>query len=276
MALTATHQSGQGMLSVFGRFANEEAMSAYHIDPFAASHPVGRERIASLETAVEASPYKDVKDTPEAMHAFQMIQAKLAGYILPVKEVMDRYPVSDHSQQARYARAMAYFRKPELPKALAEINSLIKEEPNNPFFYEVLGQIYVDMSRPELGIPPYQKAVTLLPNAPQLRVALAAAQLATDNPVLAQPALKNLKSALLVENDDAFAWYETAQAYSNLNNQPMAQLSTAEQYYAMGAYPAAAIFAKRAQHGLTQGSADWERANDIMAVASTDKRQRSE
>jgi predicted Zn-dependent protease len=276
-ALNATHQSPQGLLDTFRRFAAEEAMSAYKIDPFAASHPVGQDRVALLETLVDASPYKDVKDSPAAVHAFNMMKAKLAGYILPPKEVFNRYPLSDKSEEARYARAMVYSRVPNLKAALAEINGLIKDEPNNPYFYEVLGQIYVNMAKPELGIPAFQKSVDLLPDAPQLRVGLAAAQLATENVAYAKPALANLRAALLVENDDAFSWYETAQAYSDLNNQPMADLSTAEQMYAVGAYAQAARFARKAQHGLAQGSRDWERANDIMAVATIGaKQQRQE
>jgi predicted Zn-dependent protease len=267
-SLNATHQSPEGLLDTFRRFAAEEAMSAYKIDPYAVDHPVGEDRVALLETLVDQSPYKDVKDTPEAMHAYLMMKAKLEGYVLPVKEVFNRYPASDTSEPARYAHAMAYSRKPDLPKALEAINSLIKDEPNNPYFYEVLGQIYVNMARPELGVPAFQKSVDLMPNASQLRVGLAAAQLATDNAALAKPAIDNLKAALLVENDDAWAWFEIAQGYSEVNNQPMADLSTAEQMYAEGAFPQAAMFARKAQHGLAQGSRDWVRANDIMSVAS--------
>ena len=135
---------------------------------------------------------------------------------------------------------MAYLRQPTCTKALAEINSLIKDEPNNPYFYEVLGQIYLSMAKPLDAIPAYQKAVNLKPQAPQLRLALAVAQLATDRPDMSQPALHNLKVASLVENDDVFTWYETAQAYSNLKNEPMANLSTAESYYAGGAMQQAA------------------------------------
>jgi predicted Zn-dependent protease len=272
-SLNATHQSSEGLLETFRRFAAEEAMGAYKIDPYAVDHPAGQERVALLEALVDASPYKDVKDSPEAVHAFNMVKAKLAGYILQPKDVFNRYPLTDKSEQARYARAMVYSRVPNLKAALAEINGLIKDEPNNPYFYEVLGQIYVNMAKPELGIPAFQKSVNLLPDAPQLRVGLAAAQLATENPALAKPAIGNLKAALLVENDDAFTWYETAQAYSDLNNQPMADLSTAEQMYSVGAYAEAARFAKKAQHGLSQGSRDWERANDIMAVASIGAKQ---
>jgi predicted Zn-dependent protease len=270
-ALNATHQSGEGMLRVFQRFANEEAMSAYHIDPYAANHPVGQDRVALLESLIDQSPYKDVKDSPEATHAYLMMQAKLAGYILPVNEVFNRYPLSDKSEPARYARAMVYSRKPDFAKALAETQALIKDEPQNPYFYEVLGQIYVNLAKPELGVPAFQRSVDLLPNAPQLRVGLAAAQLATERNALAGPALANLKAALIVENDDAFTWFETAQAYSELNNQPLADLSTAEQMYAAGAFPQAALFARKARQELPQGTRDWERANDIVAVASAAK-----
>jgi predicted Zn-dependent protease len=202
-----------------------------------------------------------------------MVQAKLAGYVLPVKVALARYPESNTSEVARYARAMIYLRQPQLTKALTEIGSLIQEEPNNPYFYEVQGQIYLSMARPLDAIPAYQKAVSLRPQAPQLRLALATAQLATDNPALSQAALTNLKAASLVEDDDVFTWYETAQAYSNLKNVPMANLSTAESYYAAGAMQQAALFAGRARRDLSQGTADWERANDIMGAAQSQAKQ---
>lgn len=268
--LRDTHQSGQGMLDVFERLADEEAMSAYKIDPMAMDHPASRERIDLLQRLVDSSPYKDVKDSPAALHAFHMVQAKLAGFLDRVDAVLTRYPPTDASEEAHYARAVAYFRQPDLQKALAECNELIKIEPKNPYFWELLGQIYVDMSRPESGVPPYQKSVDLMPDAPLLRVSLAAAQLATEKAALANPALQNLKIALRQENDNSFAWFEAAQAYSELGNEPLANLSTAERYYNAGAMKSAAHFAMLAQRRLPPGSPDWERASDIMAVAGPD------
>ena len=267
--LDATHQSPMGLYTTFERFAVEEAQSAYKVDPYAVDHPVGQQRLADIEDKVNASPWRDVKDPPQVMHTFEMVQAKLAGFTLPVQQALDLYPESNTAEPARYARAMIYLRKPDLPKALSTTNSLIADEPNNPFFYEVLGQIYVSMAKPALAIPAYQKAVDLRPNAPQLRLGLAVAQLATEDPRLANSALGNLKAASLVEDDDVFTWYETAQAYSMLKNEPMANLSTAEAYYNAGAVKQAGIFALRARRGLDQGTPDWERANDIVGIAST-------
>jgi predicted Zn-dependent protease len=163
---------------------------------------------------------------------------------------------------------MIYLRQPNLQKALAAINRLIAEEPGNPYFYEARGQIYLSMAKPAQAIPDYQKSVNLRPQAPKLRLALATAQLATDDGAQAAPALANLKAAILVEDDDVFTWYESAEAYSMLNNEPMANLSTAEVWYNVGDMKKALVFATRARGKLAQGSADWQRAGDIIGAAA--------
>jgi predicted Zn-dependent protease len=272
--LLKTHQSGRGMLEVFEKFANDDARSAYYQMAFVSDHPADRERIDLLAREVDASPYKDAPDSPEAIHEFHMIQAKLSGYLSKPDTVLQRYPMTDQSEEGHYARAMAYFRQPDMKMALDEIDALVKLEPKNPYFWEVLGQINVEMAHPDKGIAPYQKSVDLMPDAPLLRIDLAAAQLATEKPALAKPALENLRIALQQENDNTFAWYETAQAYSQLGNEPMANLSTAELDYSAGNMGGAAHFATIAAQGLPKGSPDWQRANDIMAVIGPQRRRR--
>ncbi|MGC9953469.1 MAG: M48 family metalloprotease [Rhizomicrobium sp.] len=274
--LRETHQSGLGMVHVFERMANESASAGINEKEFASDHPADRDRVALLQEEADASPYRDVPDSPASIHAYEMVKAKVIGFLLPPRDVFYRYPLSDKSEPARYARAMVYMRLPDLPKALAEINALIKDEPKNPFFHEVLGQIYVSMSQPVKGLAPYQTSVDLLPDAPELRVSLGAAQIATERKEIEKAAVDNLKIALQQDNEQPFAWYELAQAYSDLGNEPMANLATAERYYVFGALPQAAIFAGRARQKLANGSPDWERANDIIAVAATQpKQQRS-
>jgi len=264
--LLKTHQSGRGMLEVFEKFADDDARGAYYQMAFISDHPADRQRIDELEREVDSSPYRDTKDSPETVHEFHMIQAKLAGYLSTPDAVLQRWPMSDQSEEAHYARAMAFFRKPDMAKALAEINALIKEEPANPYFWEVLGQIYVQMAQPVKGIGPYEKSVNLLPDAPLIRIDLAAAQLATERQDLAKQALTNLKIALQQESTNTFAWYELAAAYSALGNDPMANLSTAEFNYNIGDMRKAGYFATMAAHDLPKGTPDWQRANDIMAV----------
>ncbi|GAA0559168.1 M48 family metalloprotease [Rhizomicrobium electricum] len=271
--LRAIHQSGMGMVNVFERMANEEAMIVKNPEQFATSHPASRDRVENMRQIAEASPYRDVPDSPQAIHAYEMVKAKIIGFQLPVQDVLYRYPVTNKSAPARYARAMVYMRQPNLKMALEEINSLIKEEPKNPFFYEVLGQIYVSMSQPLKGIEPYQKSVNLMPDAPELRVALAAAQIATGQKTYEQKAIDNLKIAMQQDSESPFGWYQMAQAYSDLGNPAMADLATAERYYSVGDLRKSAVFAMRSRQKLAKGSPDWERANDIIAVAVSQMKQ---
>src|SRR4030095_4861488 len=128
-----------------------------------------------------------------------MLRAKLRGYIERPEVTLRRYPTSDTSKPARYARAMAYFHQPDMGKALNEIERLIKDEPDNPFFLEMYGQIKVEMGKVEEGITPYQQAVKALPDAPLIRVALGAAMLGTENPKYTQPATLELQTAITQE-----------------------------------------------------------------------------
>lgn len=268
--LRATHQSGRGMLEVFSKFADLEAQITYGRNgSLITDHPLSRERIDLLQQLVDASPYKDQPDSPQAIRQFHLIQAKLAGFLNKVDTVLTRYPASDNSEEAHYARAIAYFRQPDMKKAIAEAQALVKIDPKDPFYWEVLGQIYVDMSQPQNGLLPYQKSVDLAPNEPLLRLSLAAAQIATGKAELAKPALDHLKIVLQQENNNSFAWYEAAQAYSDMGNEPMANLSTAELDYNVGNYIAAVHFATLAQHRLAAGSPDWQRAQDILAISKS-------
>ena len=55
------------MLDAFERMANEEARTAYYNKQFISDHPASRQRIDDLRTRVEASPWKNEKDSPQAI-----------------------------------------------------------------------------------------------------------------------------------------------------------------------------------------------------------------
>ncbi len=271
--LNATGQSPRGMASTFERFADQEALSGYRQDPFIRSHPLSRDRIAALQGLVEASPYRDRPDTPREIADYALMRAKLRGFIEKPEVVLRRYPHSDRSQPARYARAAAYFRAADLEHALPEIDSLIAERPEYAYFWELKGQILVESSKPKEGVPAYRKAVELAPNEPLILASLGAALLATEDASMVEEAKKHLKRALVDEPDNAMAWYYLADAYSRSGNDSMAALATAERYYALRQYPQAMNFSQRAISKLKEGTNDWQRANDILAIAQSEARE---
>ena len=116
------------------------------------------------------------------------MKAKLMGYIQPEK-VQWFYDDQDLSISAQYARALAHYRENRIDPALSTINALIEKEPDNPYFYELKGQMLVDFGRVQQALPPLQKAVQLRSNDGLFRTALAHAQIETatqDNAILPQ------------------------------------------------------------------------------------------
>lgn len=265
--MNAIGESPRGMMLVFDRFADQEILSGYRQDPFIRSHPLSRDRTATLQGLVDDSPYKDKLDSKASLEEYALMRAKLRGFIDSPEAVLNLYPVSDKSMPARYARAAAFFRSSDLTRALPEIDSLIAERPTYAYFWELKGQILVESSRPKEGVVPYRKAVELAPNEPLIRASLGAALIATEDPTVLPEAKLNLKKALEVEPDNGMAWYYLADVYARTGDEKMAALATAERNFALKQYPRAMRFAERAAKQLKEGSGEWQRANDILAIS---------
>jgi predicted Zn-dependent protease len=274
--LEATGQSGRGMMETFDAFSDQELLTVRRQDPFARTHPMNGERIASLRDRASASRYFDKPVTAKEQLDYDMMRAKLRGFIEKPEIALRRYPLKDHSKPARYARAIAYYRTPDFENALSEIRSLIAEEPNNAFFHELEGQIITESGDPRGGIGPYQRSVELAPDEPLLRTGLAGAMLSTEDDSLAKAARDHLVRAVRDDPTNALAWHYLAQAYERLGEHSMANLSIAERAFAIHDYGSAMMFATRAATGLKAGSSERQRASDILQIAQTQHEEEKE
>jgi len=267
--LTRTGQSARGLLEITEKFRHMEILSAQKQNPYVRTHPLSSDRIASLTERTKNSPYADILESKEQVFEFEMMKAKLYGFLNRPELTFYRYPASDTSMPARYARAVAYYRIPEVDKALAEIDSLIADQPNNPYFQELKGQIFFETGRAAEAIPYHNKSVELLPDAPLLRINLAQAMIATEDSGLNAAAIRHLETAILSEQENSFAWHQLAVAYARQGKIGKADLATAERHFNNRQMGPAVAFAKRARINVVKGSTHWQRAMDIIEIAST-------
>src|SRR3974390_1050117 len=135
--LTDTHQSPKGMLDLFKRLENESLFNSRNVDPYLQTHPLPADRVATLDKIEHASPYFDQKDPPALQHRHDMIRAKLSGLLERPETVAHRFPPSDQSLPARYARAISAYRHSDLRTALTQIDALVQAEPNTPYLCEL-------------------------------------------------------------------------------------------------------------------------------------------
>jgi predicted Zn-dependent protease len=264
--LNATGQSPRGMVDLFKRLSNEVLFNSRYIDPYMQSHPMPADRVAALETLARSSPYWERKDSPELQLRHDLMRAKLSGFLERPESVANRYPLSDHSLPARYARAISTYRHSDLRQALTQIDGLIQAQPNNPYFYELKGQALLEGGKPAEAVAPLRRAVELSHGTPLIEILLAQALNATNSPKLAEEAVGLLRTAISREPEAPEAYSQLAMAYGRKGDLANADLASAQAAFTRGDIKTARQLATRAKTRLPIGSPAWVRADDIVNV----------
>jgi predicted Zn-dependent protease len=265
--LNATQQSAKGMYVTFKRFADDMLLIASRVDPYQQSHPMPRERVAALEELIKTNPYWDKLDPPELQLRHDMMRAKLAGFLERPDSVARRYPSTDTSLPARYARAIAAYRfGGSAVSAQTQIDALIQAQPNNPYFHELKGQALLESARPAEAIAPLRRAVALAPNAPLIKIMLGQALVATGDNRYSDEAISLLKIAMAREPDAPDLYSQLAMAYGRKGDLADADLASAQAALARGDSKTARELAARAKTRFPTGSPGWVKADDIVSL----------
>ncbi|MBX3518760.1 MAG: M48 family metallopeptidase [Xanthobacteraceae bacterium] len=263
--LNATGQSANGMLATFARFQQQQLFLTQQVDPYLLSHPTAANRIAQLETLAKASPYFNKKDSPELQHRHDMMRAKISGFFEKPEVVARRYPQSNHSLPAQYARAMSYYRWGNVRAAVAQADALIAAEPRNPYFYELKGQILLESGRAKEAIAPLRRAVELSKGTALIRMLLGQALVqGSQDKEDAEEAIRELRFALQREPNASFGHRQLAVAYARTGDRANADLSAAYAAFNDADFKAAKTLAIRAQRSFKVGTPGWLRADDIV------------
>ena len=146
--------------------------------------------------------------------------------------------------------------------------------PDDPYFYELKGQILFESGKATESVEPHRKSVELAPDQPLLKVNLARSLTATKKPEDMTEAEGLLIDALALEPDNAFAWNQLAVVYAEQGRIGDADLATAEEAYQVGNLSRAHFFASKAREKLTLDTPNGQRADDIMALSDPRNRSR--
>ena len=227
--------SGRGLADFFDNFRYQEVFDEARRYAYFRTHPISSDRIEALRNRVSKQPSYDKVDSPEAVAEHAIMRAKLDGFINP-QVAITKYDEKAKDYPSRYARAIAYYQLKEPDKALKLIEQLLSEQPNNPYLYELKGQILFEFGR------------TVEAEAPQRRSV-------------------ELKRSLVKEEDNAVSWRLLAEAYDKTGEDGLARLATAEYNFNVGDMRQARVFAMRAREMLDKNTPEWRRATDIVLVA---------
>lgn len=263
--LEATNQSTKGMLTTFERFQSALSLSGARVDPYQVSHPMPQDRIANLEELARKSPYFDKKDSPTLQLRHDMMRAKIAAFTDGQGATSRMFRKDPKGLAAQYGDTLNTFLYGNLGSASSKVESLIKQQPKNPYFQELRGDILMKSNQPAKAAEAYAKAVQLDPvKSGILPISYGQALIAVGTPDSLKKAIVQIRNGLDRDRENAVGYRYLAQAYGQLGDIPEAELATAEGNFYGGKYQDAKIFAARAQTKFKPGTPGWVRAQDII------------
>ncbi len=265
--LKRSGQSAQGLLTTFSGFANNLALQGGRVNPYMQSHPMPRERITSLRSAVKKSKYYNRKDKKSLQERHDLIRAKIAAYLGGRRNLAGLIRQKGISSLARqYGEAIGLHLYGSPKRAIPKIDALIKKRPKNAYFHEMKGEILLRSGKPKLAIAPFRKAVKYdRGRSGFLRIELGHALISSGGKKNAKAAVVQLRKGLARDPTLIEGHHYLARAYQQTGNTPLAMLASAEEKFWAGKISLAKNFANRAQLKLKRGSPGWLRAQDIIA-----------
>ena len=272
--LHAAGVSGKGMLDFFGKLQNQEyRLAVYATDSYDRTHPLSSERVQALQQTFRNDPAWTRPPDPALEARFQRVKAKLFGFVEP-RRAAEKFPESDQSVPAHYARAYAYHMGGYPDKALTEADALLATAPSDPYFLELKGQILLESGKPKDAIAPLREATKASGDSPLIAAMLGHALVATEDSRNFPEAKQVLKAAVNRDNQNPFAWYQLGIIYDREGDPARAQLATAERSNLENEPKQALASAEMAMRGIPQGTPDYLRAQDIAMVAKAELKKK--
>nr|WP_256926770.1 M48 family metalloprotease [Sphingomonas sp. TZW2008] len=269
--LNAAGISGKGYVNFFKTMQQMEYR--YGITrkvEFMLDHPVSSERVAAISETLQSSPAWNKPLNAEWEERFRRVQAKLDGYLLPPAQALQKYPESNQSIYAHYARAYAYHRSGYPQKADVEAAALVKAKPDDPYFLEIEGQILLEAGKPREALEPLRTATAGSRNNPLIATTFGHALIATEDKANLAEARQVLRTAVARDDQNPFAWQQLGTVYEMTGDSARAALATAERASMMGDASTAAMSARNAMAGIPQNTPDWIRAQDIAMTSQNE------
>ncbi len=154
--LIATDTSPLGMLEFLRTLEKEESLVIDRRSQYASTHPHTHDRINFVKNQIDLYPDLSPRLDAQKRDRHDRVIAKLIGFLTKPEETFRKYPRSNTTIAARYAQAIAFYKEADLAKAVTELDHLITLEKQNPYFWELKGQILLEQNEKESARNAYE------------------------------------------------------------------------------------------------------------------------
>lgn len=260
--MVKANQNPNGLIEVFEQMRDMNGEYETRVNPNKINHPLTSERLNNAKTKIgklKKIPQKKDTEITRENNEYEILRAKLIGYLNTDKNVIAKYPYSNKSDAAIYARAIANMRGGDLDTAKTGTKTLIKRNPNNPYYYELLGDIEYQYGAYDDSVAAYEQSLKLIKSAPQIETALALVLSERNKPGDKSRAKELCKSVILHEPSPLAYWI-----LARVTDDGESDWAMAEFYNMNNDTKNAKKYAKMAQKKSAKDSPEYIKSGDIL------------
>ncbi len=254
------NQDPAAFVQVFEQMRDITGAAEAKINPNRVNHPLTAERLKNVREYIAAHPGKYQSSNSKYADEYELVRAKLVGYLDAPARIKALYPASDNSSAALYARAISDMRLGKYKDAAAGVKKLTSRMPDNGYFYELLGDIEFAAGDYDAAVAAYESALRHVPDAPQIQTALALVLTERAAPGDNERARELCLRANLT-SPGALTYWALARGYGS---DARANWALAEYYSFMGNDKKARSYAKKAQKSLPHDTPEFIKSGDIL------------
>ena len=234
---------------------------------YRSTHPSAANRQTWIDSTLKNIGNCDYEENQELQKRFNLLKAKLFGFTHPFEETIAMYNSSE--DEDLYATAVANYFKGKHQFSIDILLNLIKENPSNPYYYELIGEIYFANQKYNKAIDAQSMAIDLIKDENDLYLMMYGNYLLSVDKN--EKSMKVLKKSLIYNPKNSYTWYLLARAYAEMDNLALANYATAERYFLLGQRSLSYNFAKKAIKNVEQNSPEWYRSKDLIEIMDNEK-----
>jgi predicted Zn-dependent protease len=232
---------------------------------YRSTHPLTDNRITWIESSLKSYKQCNYENDNVLEKRFNLLKAKLYGFTHSYEETDSVYQGTD--EKSLYAKAVSSYLRGDHEKSIENINELISSDPSNPFYKELLGEIYYANSDYAKASNYQKRALDQIEKVNDLYLMMMGNYLLSfeHNDSIHQ-GISYLKRSIQINPKNAYSWYLLARAYAMIDNLPLANYATAERYFLIGDRSLSYNFAVKAIKNIEEFSPEWYRSSDLIKI----------
>ena len=256
---------GKYLIEFLKKIENVNESYALDENNYRSTHPLVQNRIGWINSSLKNYNNCDYNINRIFKKKFELLKAKLHGFTHSHYETEAIY--NSTKDVDLYATAVSNYFQGNHTKSIENMKQLINKYPSNPYYNELLGEIYFANNDIDSATFYHEAAINNIDKVNDLYYMMMGNYLLTfDETNKSAEAIINLKKSLLINSENAYAWYLLSRAYAQTGSITLANYATAERYFLIGEHELSYEFAVKALKHIEENSPEWYRSNDLIEI----------